>query len=243
MSGAEAVLMGIVQGLTEFFPVSSSAQMILVQALFGFTGLPAALEPLLNLSSAALVLAFYAPELADILRHQKQLILGVLLANVFTAAIAFPGQDIPFPISVAALISGALLIGQGSINPPARPASALRWGEWIALGVVQGVCVLPGITRLGMTTVFLRARGLEFRDAIRISFLTGVPALAGHSMLNLLKSSDGIAASKVWLSAAVAVGLGLIVLWLMNRHAGKKTFATAGCVLILTAIVSIMVEP
>jgi undecaprenyl-diphosphatase len=243
----EAILLGVVQGATEFLPISSSGHLVLVPALFRLG------EPSLNHIAIAhegtllAVLLYFRRDLwriahafVDGLRQRQPLAtvdarLGwfILVGTVPAAAagVLLEAQfDAVFGTPVAAAVfllvtAGLLLLGEARLTGT-KPLSGMSWSDAIIIGLAQMLALLPGISRSGSTIVAGLARGLDRETAARYSFLLGVPAIAGaglFALLDLLAAPDlsaqlpGLLAS---LLAAAVVGylcIHFLLAWLKQR--------------------------
>jgi len=203
----EAILLGIIQGATEFLPVSSSGHLLLIPALFNLS------EPDLNAISFAhqgtllAVLVYFRRDLWSILtavydglrRRQPMettdsrlgwfivigtipaVIAGLLLADIIDETLADP-----LNAAILLVFTGIILFIGERIRSAKRDFSTMRWSDAITIGLAQMVALLPGISRSGITITSGLARGLDRSAAARYSFLLGVPAIAGAGLLALV---------------------------------------------------------
>jgi len=212
----EAVILGIVQGLTEPLPISSSAQLVLVPALIpGFQPPGVAFDVLLHLGTLLAVIFFLRREITGLLvslmpahgggeRGQgmedrersanRKLVLWIAIATVLTGAIGILFQDrierLFDSVGTTAcmlLITGILLFCSDRVKTNQRLKADMNIKDAFILGLVQAFALIPGISRSGSTISFGIFRGLERQTAARVSFLLSIPAIAGAA---LLKSAD-----------------------------------------------------
>jgi undecaprenyl-diphosphatase len=198
MSLLEAIVLGVVQGLTEFFPVSSSGHLVLAEAILGVNPPGVSFEVLVHLATLASVVVFYRRRIAElivgVLRGQGDAIKygGMLALATVPAALAGTALsgpiaslfDAPLLAALALLVTGVVvystrwLVGRGERPHPG-------WAGSLAVGVAQAAALVPGISRSGMTvTTALWARtGRE--AAAEFSFLLSIPAILGASLLQL----------------------------------------------------------
>ena len=205
----KAAVLGVVQGLTEFLPVSSSAHLALIQRWFG---LEPDSPPLLLfdvVSHVGSVIAVAMVFAASFRRYFGRLmrettsswrrpriawriaILGVT-ASIPTAAIglAFKDRfeaafDNPTIIGVCLLVTGCLLAALVMIGRGRRGWTRFRWWQAGLVGVMQGLAILPGISRSGSTICAASYCGLRRRWAAEFSFFIAVPAILGATVLKL----------------------------------------------------------
>lgn len=231
MNAIEAALLGAIQGLTEFLPVSSSAHLVILPALLGWRS-NLSFDVLVHGATALAVLLYFREDWANLLGgvlrgtragapwrdpagRQLSLILlatvpaavaGLLLEPRFEALL---GQD---PIS-AARIAAALLPLTGLILLAAERASKSRasveqlgWMGTLLVGFAQALAILPGISRSGSTIAAGLALGLSREEAARFSFLLATPIILGAASLKLLDLfTQGLAPGE---GRALAIGFG-----------------------------------
>lgn len=191
----QAVIWGLVQGLTEFLPVSSSGHLVIVPEALGVEPPDLAMSAVLHLGTLAAVVVHYRADLRRLLlqsftnrgtRHLLWLlVLGTLPAGL---ALVFESQLEALQASTTAV--GIALVGTGvvlwfsafvqdgrEVLDDARPVSA------VLVGFAQLLAVIPGISRSGMTITAGMARGLTRHEAARFSFLLGVPTIAAAGLI------------------------------------------------------------
>jgi undecaprenyl-diphosphatase len=192
----EAVLLGIIQGLTEFLPVSSSAHLILAKAFFGWDtdrfGLP--FDVALHLGTLVAVIAYFRDDLLRMafavpraLSREDEPARLVWLVIVGTIPVVFAGLLLrnledelrtPFVVGVTLAVGGVLLLVAERMARRSREADDLGTGEAFALGCAQSLALVPGVSRSGATLTLALFLGLRRDAAARFSFLLGVPAIA-----------------------------------------------------------------
>jgi undecaprenyl-diphosphatase len=197
-----ALLLGVLQGLTEFLPVSSSGHLVLFQQWLHVPGDEVLFDLVCHLGTLAPVVFFYRRSLLDMLRApfvekgplserpSTRLILLLGLATVPTGLIGVLFKDFfeqlfatPGVLAITFAITGTLLFAsryarQGSIDP-----QTMLWWQALALGVAQGMAITPGISRSGTTIAVALFLGLSREYAARFSFLMSIPAILGAFVL------------------------------------------------------------
>ena len=195
----EALILGIVQGLTEFLPVSSSGHLALGQILLGKGDAEAGLafSVAVHVGSLAAVLFFVRHRIKAMLTTHPRLIV-VLAAATLPLAFAIPLRDVVKSLSESPVAVGGLLIGTAGIlfyvrksDGGERVAHELTWGRAAAIGFAQLLGILPGISRSGATISAGLKVGLTRDDAVQFSFLMAIPAIAGAFLFEMLKGSFG----------------------------------------------------
>lgn len=251
METTQAVILGAIQGLTEFFPVSSSGHLVIFQQMMGLR------EPVLmfdigvHVGTLAAIFVYY---FSDILRiftalirpvigpiiggkkwggpalptdgADRRLVWLILVGSVPTALIGFGLNKISqllfaslMVVGVSLLITGALVLATRWVRPDKVAGPDLSFWRALAIGTVQGVAVLPGLSRSGSTIAIGLFLGVDREMAVRYSFLLSIPAIIGALILQLTTEtavggniSGGVMASGMITSFAVGyAALSLLV--------------------------------
>lgn len=211
MTVFQALVLGAVQGFTEFLPISSSAHLVLVPTLLGWSRPSLAFDVLLHAASLMAVLAYFRTDLLGILAGlgkpgPGRRLLGLLaVATIPAAAIGFflaePLErtfDRPRAVAIELIVTGLILfiaelfarrrqrqLQQQEDSTTEGLAGAVKAGGALTIGMAQAVAILPGISRSGITIVAGLGTGLSRSQAARFSFLMAIPALAGAAALKL----------------------------------------------------------
>jgi len=200
-----ALVLGLVQGITEFLPVSSSGHLALLQQLFGIKEAALAYDLMLHFATMLATLLYFGKDIVSLFcewgsgffpsgrRDSEGWRLGwaVLAGTVATAAVGLPlkplverTMHLPGAVGCGLLITAAVLrYGSGlSGHRPGRPVTVLRG---VLVGLAQGIAVLPGISRSGSTIVAGMRTGFSADSAFRFSFLLSLPAIFGAALLEM----------------------------------------------------------
>ena len=185
----QAVVLGLVQGLTEFLPVSSSGHLVLLQKIMGVDPGSAAFlffDTMLHLGTLVAVVIVLWKDIMDIIRHPTgktlrllfvasvpALILVIFFGDFFEAA--FGGGF----LGVSFLITGLLLVLAERLANPSRKFNSARYSDALVMGVAQGIALLPGVSRSGATMSGGLLTGLDREVVARFSFLMSVVAILG----------------------------------------------------------------
>jgi undecaprenyl-diphosphatase len=226
-----AALLGVVQGLTEFLPVSSSAHLILARAFFGWDagryGL--AFDVSTHVGTLLAVLAFFRAEVAAMLRAAPRAFRGdaggparlarlvavgtipVVVAGALYTARVEEALRTPAVAAWALAIGAAVLLAVERLGPRTRDESTLRALEAAGLGVAQALALVPGVSRSGATIALGMCLGLHRAAAARFSFLLGIPAVAAAALkegaalavVGLMPAQAGLFAAGALSSAVV----------------------------------------
>ncbi len=218
-----AILLGCVQGLTEFLPVSSSGHLALAQLLMpGFEPPGLVFEVALHLGTTVAVLALEWGRVWDAFRgrYLGRLTAQVVAATAVTAAIALPLRrtaerafEQPLVVAAGLVLTGALLVLVAHVGTGRWGPADTRWRAAMLVGLAQGVAVMPGISRSGATIVVGVAGGLERRWAADFSFLLSVPAILGAAFVEGWAHREALVAapsSLWWLAGVGALAAALV---------------------------------
>ena len=211
MSYFQAILLGLIQGLTEFLPVSSSGHLALLQHFFGVKADEVLLfTVMLHVGTLVSVFIMYHKDIWELIKELGLTIkdlctgkglrlaerpvrkLGVMMivATIPTAIIGFAFNDffeslysrILF-IGIGFLITGTEMYIAEKIGSNTREIDKMTFGNAILVGVMQGIAIYPGISRSGSTLVGGLAGGLKREFAIRFAFLISIPSILGSALL------------------------------------------------------------
>ncbi|MGH2749849.1 MAG: undecaprenyl-diphosphate phosphatase [Actinomycetota bacterium] len=226
LSVFEAAVLGAVQGLTEFIPISSSGHLVIVPALFAWPrGQGVAFEVLLHAASLLALLIYFSGDLIDLVRGVMQrdrdsvrlgslLIIGSLPAGLAGLLLRdfFEAQyDDAAGAALQLLLTAFLLVAaeqalrrherrRAESGTPLRTIGDMNPLDATVVGVGQAVAIIPGISRSGSTIAAALSLGIARDDAARFAFLLAIPALIGATILEAPKLGD----SEISLGAGVA---------------------------------------
>lgn len=239
----QAIALGVLQGLTEFLPISSSGHLVLGQVALGLQEPQLLFDVLLHVGTLAAVLYFYGRDVWRILRACLLALAGrredrpsartgglIILGTIPAALVGLLLEDFierafgsPRAVSFALLATGALLYFTKSVPAGARGEDQVTWRDALLIGVFQAFAILPGISRSGSTiacALFLR---IEREHAARFSFLLSIPAIGGAFVLKARHlaqiSSPDILPFLVGTIAAAGTGV-LALAWLLRLVRG-----------------------
>lgn len=235
-----AALLGVLQGLTEFLPVSSSGHLALAQLLIpGFVQPGVLFDATLHVGTAGAV-AWY--ERREIIRWLSTpsgwKFVGLLvLGTLATGVVAFPVKSTaeaafnrPLWIGIALILTGIVVGLTRWLPGGSRDESGTTWRHAVLIGLAQGIAVFPGLSRSGMTIAASLGAGLDRSWAARFSFLLGVPAILGVAMLEFIDERHALAAAGAWywlgcLVGAVAAGItGYLALKIVIKTLSSRVF-------------------
>ena len=248
MGWFEALVLGVLQGLTEFLPISSSAHQSIVGQFFGGRDVGAAFTAINQLGTEAAVIIFFRREIWGIIRSWVGslagrvprddpearmgwfvivgslpiVILGVLFQNAIDSALR------NLWITVAMLAGFGVIIGIADrLARNVRPLDQLTWGHGILFGLAQSLALVPGVSRSGATISAGLALGYTREAATRYSFLLAIPAVVGSGLFKLADiSSDPVqpAWGPIVLATVVAFVIGYAVIAWLLRYISTHNF-------------------
>lgn len=215
MSLIQAIILGAIQGLTEFIPISSSAHLIILRWLFGWSTKGLVFDVALHMGTLLALFIYFGPEwfgmvksfLAPMLRlsktstnpqAQKILLWPVVFACVpaglagmlleDTAESSFRDKPLLIGLTLAGL--GIILYIADRFGKKSRPMHAVRMKDWLVIGLAQALAIVPGVSRSGITITAGLFCGLEREAAAKFSFLLGAPIILGAGIYELAKASS-----------------------------------------------------
>ena len=209
MSNFQAFILGLVQGLAEFLPISSSGHTTLLQMLFGIDEAPEILNVFLHLGTLLVLIVVYRKRIGNMIRHPfKSELKWIILATIPTviAALTFKDQleaafgDIRYLGYCFLFTSFILLLGEGVNRLRAKKHKPVRWYDALVMGCMQVLAIVPGVSRSGCTISGGMISGVSRKRAVDFSFLMAIPAILGSAVLG---------AKDIWdMAEAANIGFG-----------------------------------
>lgn len=258
------IFLGIVQGLTEFLPVSSSGHLVFFQSLFGMKEPQLFFDVMLHFGTLLAVAVYFRADIRKIVqgmgavlkgseknREGGRLFLWIILASIPTGIMGLFLRDWfeslfvkPKAVGGMLLITGLVLWLTRWTKGEGRPLEKMGWVDALLIGIAQGIAIIPGISRSGATISIGLFCGLNRELSGRFSFLLSIPAILGATFLELIKI-DLAQAQELWitlLGTSVSFGAGLLSLTFLMKIIRRGKIAnfsyycwTMGLVMILLA--------
>lgn len=227
MTQLQALLLGIIQGLTEFLPVSSSTHLALAKKLMGIEGGENLLhfDLICHLGTLSALLLILRKDIFLILREARSIALFFVALLPLIPAYFFLK---PLRTHLAAdagfflLATAALLFLASSKRfSSEKVPSRTKWGDVLCIGFAQSLALLPGMSRSGSTIAAARLLGWQWSQAARFSFLLAVPTILGGAALETFRGEGSLdpGISAIGFAASFAMGLGSLKLlfWILER--------------------------
>jgi undecaprenyl-diphosphatase len=245
VSYAQAVVLGLVQGLTEFLPVSSSGHLILVPHVFGWPDQGLAFDAALHLGTLGALVAYFRGELLGMATGGMSRRVGVLVVAATIpaglAALAF-GRTIEANLRMPLLIAfttafwGVVMwladrrAAPAAAAPPPGPADPLervRWRQGMSVGLAQMLALVPGTSRSGITITTGLFAGLDRATAARYSFLLGIPITAAAGLKKALDlARGGLPAGEggpLLVAIVVSFASGWFAVWFLVNYLKRRS--------------------
>jgi undecaprenyl-diphosphatase len=266
-----AIVMGIVQGLTEFVPVSSSAHLALVPWLLGWPPAGFLFDLMLHWGTLLAVFVVFWRDFVDligawfrsigrrsladpnarlawfiILGSIPAVVLGYLFKDFVEGLFLNPPAVGFFLLVTAVILALAEILTTNLLNP--RLLDRMNWGDAIAIGFAQALALAPGISRSGITIATGLARGLRRDQAARFSFLLGTPVIFGAGLLQLvdvLQTDPSLVTDQLVLLAAgfaAAAIAGILAIRFLLRYLRNHTLYIFSAYCLVLGIVTIAIS-
>ncbi|MBM4184264.1 MAG: undecaprenyl-diphosphate phosphatase [Gemmatimonadetes bacterium] len=238
MTYLEALVLGFVQGATEFLPVSSSGHLVIAQTLLGVEAPGIVFEVAVHLATLVSILVAYRTRVWDLGRgalardpSALRYLAFVVFASVPAGLVGVLAKDqvealfeSPVVPGVGLLITGVLLWSSRSALPRAS-GTVSTWTIALAIGVAQAFAITPGVSRSGTTIVAALWLGVEAREAAAFSFLMAIPAIAGAAVLELPDlSGAGLDWGVLALGSVVAAVVGILAIRTLVALLASRSF-------------------
>ena len=225
MSLLSSILLGLIQGIAEFLPISSSGHLAIAEHLLGMSGateIPEFFDVLLHLGTLAAVFVAYWDDIRDMIveffcgvrdlaRHTtptpvppaRRLIL-LIIVGTLPLFIILPIKDLVegladnmYFVAAALIVTGFLLFASDRVKKGRRTEKSARLTDVLVVGVAQAIATCPGISRSGTTITAGCFVCFERKFAVRYSFLMSIPAILGANILSIKDAMDTVVVSEI----------------------------------------------
>ena len=258
----QAILLGLLQGLTEFLPISSSGHLVIIPHLLGWPDPGLFMDAMLHTGTLIAIILYFLEDIVRLIKAalhsirsksladpNARLAWSLVIGTLPAAIIGFLLEDwfeslFGNPKAAAAFLLGTafILILSEYLGKKQRPITAISWLEALGIGLAQSLAIAPGLSRSGTTIAAGLLMGFRREDAARYSFLLAIPIMAGVTGYNIIKlilgevamTSLGTVAVGT-LVAAIAGYLAIAGLLFLVRRRSLWPFAIY-CVLLGSAV-------
>ncbi len=247
----QAIILAIVQGLTEFLPVSSTAHLAVIPKIFGWTDRGLDFDVALHAGTLAAVIIYFFQDWVQVIanglgfsyrgshpdENSRSLLWFVVIATIpvgiagkaLKAYAEGPWRNL-YVIGVTMIVVGLLLAVADRIGQEKHGLDQMNWGDAISIGVAQAFAIIPGVSRSGITITAARFRHIDREAAARFSFLLSTPAIAAAAASDAfeMRKTGGIPAD---MRMAYPVGIlvsgvvGIIVIAFFLRYLRRNSLA------------------
>jgi len=244
----EAVLLGIIQGLTEFLPVSSSAHLRIASELLGIGDAGAAFTAITQLGTEAAVVVFFWRDIVRIIGRWFQALVGrvprrdpdallgwwIILGSIPIVVLGLVFQDVIdtslrslWFVAIALIVFGLLLGWADRVGAQRFELKQMNWRHALIYGAAQSLALIPGVSRSGGTITAGRLMGYTREQAARYSFLLAIPAVFGSGGYKLVRAIDDPSEAPLgptFLATVVAFVIALIVIGIFMKYISRGSF-------------------
>jgi undecaprenyl-diphosphatase len=224
MSIEQIIVLALVQGITEFLPISSSGHLILIPALTGWPDQGQFTDVMVHLGTLLAILIYFWRDVGKLIggallllrgkmTDQGRLAIYIVLATIPAVAFGlvlkkFGFSDLERSVTVVAwntLLYGVLMLVADAVGKQIKTIANITLPSALIIGVAQALALIPGTSRSGVTMTAARFLGFTRPDSARFSFLLGIPAIAGAGALTIVDALENC--QKITMDAVVCAGL------------------------------------
>jgi len=250
VSALHGLILGIVQGLSEFLPISSSGHLLLTSYILGISAPPIIFDLILHLGTVLSLLVFLKKEIVYAFKNIR-LILLLMTSVVFTGATYFPFKKLfeesyetvnylPFFFLFTAIYLTLFYLRKGG----GKKAEQISFFSAILLGVLQGIAIFPGISRSGMVLVGGVLIGMKEEESFKYTFLLAIPSIiiaAIYKFYEYIKSPVSLSFSPLLFGFLSSFIFGLISLYILLRFVKKREMLVFSIYLFLVFLLTFFI--
>ncbi len=263
----KSIVLGTVQGLTEFLPVSSSGHLVFLQKVMGYDlggGSMTFVNVMLHFGTLIAVCTVFFKDILGLFKKPFKTLLMLIVATIPAGVVGvlfndkiealFEGEKAFLLLALCFSVTALLLLGCELVaKSPKRKERELGWGNAVPMGVMQAVALFPGISRSGSTIVAGTVSGAKTKDVAKFSFLMSIPVILGSVLVELygfLKEPQFSEAANGGLYTAVGVLVGVLfaaifgflAIKVMLKVIGKANYKWFSLYLILLTAACIWID-
>lgn len=238
----EAIVYGVIQGITEFLPISSSAHLILLPVFTGWKDPGLAFDVALHWGTLLAVLLYYWRDLLTLAKggvrflagerkHENILPWQILAATIPAAVIGYLVEDLaatafrsPWIMVVTLSLLGVLLWLADRLGRKRIPMEAVGWMPALIIGCCQAIALVPGVSRSGVTITTALFLGLDRSAAVRFSFLLSIPITAGAGLLKSPYVMNNLGNPMIWAGVAASAVSGMLAMHVLISYVKNRSF-------------------
>lgn len=255
-------IFSIIQGITEFLPVSSTAHLIVFGKFLGLHSLGRVTEVIIHAGTLLVVVVYFWRDILSIIQGILSLIKGRFLPGAklffhlclatlpvviggYVLHIAMPnlGRDLPL-LGVTSIVAGAILYGADKNVVANKNLNSMTFIDALLIGLLQTLALIPGVSRSGATLIATRLMGYQRTESARFSFLLSIPAILGAITLvtlDLIKENTFPFDQDLILCFGVSFLVGLFILFLFMKWLKKHTLKPLAIYRILFGIFILLI--
>jgi undecaprenyl-diphosphatase len=239
VNSLQAALLGFIQGVTEFLPISSSGHLVLLQRLLGLDVAEGiAFDVLLHVATLIAVVAVFWRDILRLFSDRRGELGLLILGTIPAAIVGLLFKDMfekmaenTVAVGLSLVFTGAVLLLTGWYMKNCSSEKNVDWRSALLIGLAQAAAIMPGISRSGMTIAVAIMCGVVLSGAVRFSFLLAIPVILGGAVLEL-RHLDTMVDKSGWLPMFVgfvaAVVFGLLALKIVAASVEKRKFPYFG---------------
>jgi len=238
----ETIILGIIQGIAEWLPISSTGHLRLAEHFLLGEPMPILFDVILHIGTLIVVLAFFRKDIKNILSalihldfnsENGEFVPLIIIGTIPTAFIGLIFSDqiestfrTPMPIATALIICGTLLYTSKFSK---EDTDNITYKTALIFGTAQGIAIIPGLSRSGTTIAIALLLGLKREKAFKFSFLLSIPAIIGALGLTLIKEHEALAltgfgTTEILVGVIIAMTVGYFALKLLHKAVENKKF-------------------
>jgi len=250
MSIIYAIILGIVQGLTEFLPVSSSGHLVLLQNLFGISTDVIIFDVILHLGTLFAVIFVYRKSVWELIKHPfSKKMRFLIVGTIPTVVIAFLFKDFfenAFSgnlLFVGFFSTSLLLLIADYFDKKYKNYKTIDYSKIAVMGIFQGFAIFPGLSRSGTTTTSALVLGIKKEEALEYSFLLSIPIILASLVYELTFSSislNSIGFGQISVGFVASLIFGIISIKFMTKIIKNNTYKYFAIYLIILSIFLIL---
>lgn len=250
MTYIETFFLGLLQGIAEFLPISSSGHLSLLESLFHIEEAPLTINIALHAATLIVILIFFRKKILSILFPlRKEYVLAIILTSIPTALLGlsfklFFKQVFAMPVlsGFLLLLNGLYLFWVAKLFKTAKETGEEGWEipnvkQSLIIGIAQGIAVLPGLSRSGLTIGISKKLGMNSRSAVEYSLIASLPAITGAVLLEAKDMTELNHPEMILFSAVIAMISGWLAVKILLKIVDSGSFQYWGMYCIAVGLV------